>query len=183
MQRLRGGGDSVRSQRLRNCKALWSSLRHDPGGTPDGFVRWEPSARADGGKSRSAGARRVPSGYTMRLSRGDSKAESRPLVVGPAPAPWWGVVAWALTCVRSYCADRNPDTPAMLAAIRVRPTPASASRRILGISRRWSIANEVSFPASNSNPMAPTTISAPGTSFMRPKVATPRRSRRGLLRC
>jgi hypothetical protein len=34
------------------------------------------------------------------------------------------------------------------------------------------MAKLVSLPASNSRPIAPTTISAPGTSFIMPKVAT-----------
>jgi hypothetical protein len=83
------------------------------------------------------------------------------------------LVAFAPIARFSYAFDRNPETPATLAAMSVSPTPASAKRRIFGTARRWSMANEVSLPASNRSPIAPTTISAPGTSFIMPKVATP----------
>ncbi len=83
------------------------------------------------------------------------------------------LVAWALMWVRSYCAERNPLTPATFAHISVTPTVASAPRSSRGTEPRCSIANDVSLPASNKSPIVPTTISAPGTSFIMPNVATP----------
>jgi hypothetical protein len=83
------------------------------------------------------------------------------------------LIARAPICWRSYALLKKPDTPATLTAMRVMPMQASTARTTLGTSLRWSIARQVSLPVSKSRPIAPRTISAPGTRRVMPKVATP----------